>query len=129
MVYELAQSIRGHECSAPHATAPQVATAATADSAIVLPGATSAEGIARGKGATRRGHRIWAVQNFSNQVTRLKLSNDLSSGTPEKVITSGLFEIPTAAALFGRTLAVVNAKFDTGVPPTASTYEVVLTSA
>ena len=80
-------------------------------------------------GIALRGHRVWAVQNASNQVTRFKLSHDLSSGTPEKVITSGLFEFPTTAALFGRTLAVINAKFDTGFPPTASTYEVILTTA
>jgi sugar lactone lactonase YvrE len=80
-------------------------------------------------GIVLRGHRVWAVQNFSNQITRFKLSADLSSGTADKVITSSLFEIPTTAALFGQTLAVVNAKFDTGVPPTASTYEVVVTTA
>ena len=44
----------------------------------------------------------------------------------EKVITSDLFQIPTTAALFGDRLAVVNAKFDTGFPPTADQYEVVL---
>jgi len=75
------------------------------------------------------GRRLWAVQNFSNQVTRIELTPDLSAGVVEKVITSDLFEIPTTAALFGDTLAVVNAKFDTGNPPTASQYEVVLADA
>ena len=77
-------------------------------------------------GIVLRGHRLWAVQNFSNQVSRFKLTAGFSSGTLEKVITNGLFQIPTTAALFGDTLAVVNAKFDTGLPPTASQYEVVL---
>jgi sugar lactone lactonase YvrE len=77
-------------------------------------------------GIVLRGHRLWAVQNFSNQVTRFKLSADLSTGTLQKTITSGLFQIPTTAAVFGSTLAVVNAKFDTGLPPTAAQYEVVL---
>lgn len=80
-------------------------------------------------GIVLRGHRIWAVQNFSNQVSRFELSPDLSSGTLEKVITSGLFETPTTAALFGEILAVVNAKFDTGLPPTASEFEVILVGA
>jgi sugar lactone lactonase YvrE len=80
-------------------------------------------------GIVLRGHQLWAVQNFSNQVSRFKLAPDLSSGTLEKVITSGLFETPTTAALFGDTLAVVNAKFDTGLPPTASQYEVILVGA
>jgi hypothetical protein len=59
----------------------------------------------------------------------VQVSPDLSSGTPEKVITSGLFETPTEAALFGEILAVVNAKFDTGLPPTASEFEVILVGA
>jgi sugar lactone lactonase YvrE len=69
--------------------------------------------------------RLWAVQN-SNQVSRIRLSPDLTSGVVEKVITSDLFETPTTAARFGSRLAVVNAKFDTGFPPTATQYEVVI---
>jgi sugar lactone lactonase YvrE len=70
--------------------------------------------------------RLWAVQNFSNQVSRIRLAPDLTSGVVEEVITSDLFQIPTTAARFGRRLAVVNAKFDTGIPPTARQFEVVL---
>jgi len=69
---------------------------------------------------------LWAVQNFSNQVSRIRLRPDLSSGVVEEVITSPLFQIPTTAARFGSRLAVVNAKFDTGIPPSADQYEVVL---
>jgi sugar lactone lactonase YvrE len=70
--------------------------------------------------------RLWAVQNFSNQVSRIRLAPDLSSGVVEEVITSDLFQTPTTAARFGSRLAVVNAKFDTGFPPTADQFEVVL---
>jgi sugar lactone lactonase YvrE len=70
--------------------------------------------------------RLWAVQNFSNQVSRIRLAPDLSSGVVEEVITSPLFQIPTTAALFGSRLAVVNAKFDTGIPPTATQFEVIV---
>jgi sugar lactone lactonase YvrE len=70
--------------------------------------------------------RLWAVQNFSNQVSRIRLRPDLSSGVVEEVITSPLFHIPTTAARFGSRLAVVNAKFDTGIPPAAKQFEVVL---
>jgi sugar lactone lactonase YvrE len=70
--------------------------------------------------------RLWAVQNFSNQVSRIRLAPDLSSGVVEEVITSPLFQIPTTAARFGSRLAVVNAKFDTGIPPKADQFEVVL---
>jgi sugar lactone lactonase YvrE len=70
--------------------------------------------------------RLWAVQNFSNQVSRIRLAPDLSSGVVEEVITSPLFKVPTTAALFGSRLAVVNAKFDTGIPPTATQFEVIV---
>ena len=69
---------------------------------------------------------MWAVQNFSNQVTALRLSPDLSSATVQRVITSGDFEIPTTVARDGNRLAIVNAKFDTGFPPTATSFEVVV---
>ncbi len=69
--------------------------------------------------------RLWAVQNFSNQITELKLSGDLSSASVVRVITDPAFEVPTTVARWGNRLATVNAKFDTGFPPTATTYEVV----
>ena len=80
-------------------------------------------------GLELRGHTLWVVQNFSNQVTRVKLAPGWASGTVKKVITSPLFQIPTTAAVFGDTLAVVNGKFDTGIPPTATQYEVNLVGA
>jgi hypothetical protein len=77
-------------------------------------------------GIEMQGRRLWAVQNFSNQISAIRLSSDLGSGQVEKVITSSAFQIPTTAALHGSSLAVVNAKFDTGIPPTADQYEVVI---
>jgi sugar lactone lactonase YvrE len=74
--------------------------------------------------------RLWAVQNFSDQVTELRLSPDLGSATVVRVITNedahGAFETPTTAARFGTRIAVVNAKFDTGFPPAATSFEVVI---
>lgn len=75
------------------------------------------------------GKKLWAVEPFSNQITRIRLNSDLTAGTVEKVITSDLFQTPSTAARFGKILAVVNAKFDTGFPPTADQYEVVLVRA
>jgi sugar lactone lactonase YvrE len=69
--------------------------------------------------------RLWAVQN-SNQVTRIRLDPQLTSGVVQEVITSDLFQVPATAARFGSRLAVVNAKFDTGIPPTAEQFEVVV---
>jgi sugar lactone lactonase YvrE len=77
-------------------------------------------------GIVLQGRRLWAVQNFNNQVTRIRLSPNLTSGAIEGVITSDLFQVPATAARFGSRLAVVNAKFDTGIPPTADQYEVVV---
>jgi sugar lactone lactonase YvrE len=79
-------------------------------------------------GIVLKGRRLWAVQN-TNQVTRIRLAADLSSGVVDKVITSTLFQVPATAARFGSRLAVVNAKFDTGIPPTADQYEIVLVKA
>ncbi|BCW68292.1 hypothetical protein NicSoilB4_30550 [Arthrobacter sp. NicSoilB4] len=77
-------------------------------------------------GIVVRDGTLWAVQNFLNQVSRIDLNSRLSSGEVREVITSENFDIPTTAALFGETLAVVNAKFTT---PGATSFEVVLVKA
>ncbi len=76
-------------------------------------------------GIVLQGRRLWAVQN-SNRVTRIRLSPRLRAGVVERIITSERFQVPATATRHGRWLAVVNAKFDTGLPPTADQYEVVL---
>jgi sugar lactone lactonase YvrE len=76
-------------------------------------------------GILLKGHTVWAVQNMANQISRLKLSDDLSSFTVEDVIKSENFNVPTTVAKFGDTLAAVNAKFG----QQASRYEVVLVPA
>ena len=70
--------------------------------------------------------RLYAVQNFFNQIAEIDLDSDLSSGAVEDIIISDHFQVPTTVARHGDLLAVVNAKFDTGIPPTADTYEVVI---
>jgi sugar lactone lactonase YvrE len=77
-------------------------------------------------GLVLKGRRLWVVQGFQNVVTRVLLSPDLSTGSVDGVITSPLFQVPSTGALHGSRLAVVNAKFDTGFPPTADQYEVVI---
>jgi sugar lactone lactonase YvrE len=76
-------------------------------------------------GLVLEGRRLWVVQN-GNQISRFQLSGDLRQGTLKKVITSPAFATTTTAALFGHQLAAVNSHFDTGVPPTSPTYEVVV---
>jgi sugar lactone lactonase YvrE len=70
--------------------------------------------------------RLFAVRNLDNKVAVIRLSPDLTSGIVEKVITSSKFQVPTTVARHGDQLALVNAKFDTGIPPTATEYEVVI---
>ncbi|BCW33978.1 hypothetical protein StoSoilA2_00340 [Arthrobacter sp. StoSoilA2] len=77
-------------------------------------------------GIVVKGNQLWAVQNMLNQVSRFVLDDDQESGKLKGVITSGLFKTPTTAALFGDTLAVVNAKF---FQPGSTTFEVVVVGA
>ena len=72
------------------------------------------------------GRELFAVQNASNQISVWKLENDFLAGEQRKTITSPLFQFPTTVARFGGRLAAANAKFDTGFPPTAAEYEVVV---
>ncbi len=76
-------------------------------------------------GVLVRGNTLWAVQNQLNQIVRVRLSGDLSSGVIEDTIKSDAFNVPTTVALFGNTLAAVNAQFNQ--PP--SPFEVVLVPA
>lgn len=69
---------------------------------------------------------VWVVQNFLNQVSRIRVNFHESTGTVREVITSPDFNVPTTAALFDDSLAVVNAKF--GVAK-ATTFEAVVVDA
>jgi sugar lactone lactonase YvrE len=98
----------------------------TVDPATGASAAISGADIPTVDGILLEAGRLWVVQNFMNQVTELQLSPDLTSATVEKVITNPHFQIPTTVARDGNRLALVNAKFDTGFPPTATSYEVVV---
>jgi len=73
-----------------------------------------------------KGDTVWAVQNFSNQISRLRVNFHESTSKLREVIKSAHFNIPTTAALFDDTLAAVNAKFNV---PNAKTFEVVTVDA
>jgi sugar lactone lactonase YvrE len=77
-------------------------------------------------GIVLQGRRLWAVQNAQNQVSEIQLSRHLDAGVVTKVTTDKRFQSPTSAARYGNQLAVVQGKNDTGFPPTADQYEVVL---
>jgi hypothetical protein len=63
------------------------------------------------------GRNLWVVENFANTLVRVTLSPNLSSGTITSVITSPLFRVPTTVAKHGNRLALVNGRFDLGLPP------------
>jgi hypothetical protein len=70
------------------------------------------------------GHELLAVQNADNKIGVWTLGTDFLTGRQESVITSPGFQFPTTVARLGCRLAVANAKFDTGFPPTATQFEV-----
>ena len=94
----------------------------TGESALIDVSVPSVDGILLEAG------RLFAVQNFLNQIAEINLNSDLTSGSVENAITSPEFQAPSILAYHGNPLAVVNAKFDTGFPPNAPTYEVVIVS-
>jgi sugar lactone lactonase YvrE len=63
------------------------------------------------------GRQLWVVENFANTLVRVTLNQDLSSGTITSVIMSPLFRVPTTVAKHGDRLALVNGRFDVGLPP------------
>lgn len=67
------------------------------------------------------GRTLWVVENFAERVVKVELSPDLSSGQITAAITSDLFQIPTTVAERGNRLAIVNARFDLGLPPPLGT--------
>jgi sugar lactone lactonase YvrE len=91
----------------------------------VIPGVT----VPSSDGLELSGRQLWVVQSFYNQVSRWRLSADLSSGTADGVIADPAFQIPLTAAKFGDRLAVVNSHLDTGLPPNHPTYEVIVVNA
>ena len=76
-------------------------------------------------GIVLSGRRLWAVQN-SNQITRILLNDDLTAGTVEKVITSDPSRCRARRHGSATGWRSSTRRFDTGDPPTADQYEVVL---
>lgn len=75
------------------------------------------------------GRRLWVVQNFSNQISEIRLSPDATSGEIISVRTSDDLRIPTTLARHGNQLIAVNARFDLGIPgPAEAEYELVVLS-
>jgi hypothetical protein len=68
------------------------------------------------------GRSLWVVENFAERLVEIRLSPDLKRGRISTVVTDadvgGLFRVPTTvAAARGDRLALVNGRFDLGLPP------------
>ena len=63
------------------------------------------------------GHTLWVVENTANTIVRVRLSDHLTRGTIKATITDPRFAVPTTVAKHGDELAVVNSRFDLGLPP------------
>ena len=84
------------------------------------------ESVPFGDGLVLSGKKLYVVQNQLNQIGVVSLSRSLSSGVVRDPITNPVFDVPTTAAAFGRSLYAVNAKF--GTPPEGTPYEVIRVS-
>ena len=80
--------------------------------------------VLNGDGLVRRGRTLWVVRNANNLVAVIRLDRTAASGRLLRELTSPLLRVPSTADLFGHSLYLVNARFDT--PPTPTTdYNVV----
>lgn len=80
--------------------------------------------VANGDGLLLEGRTLTVVQNRSNTVSQLRLSNDLLTATLERRLTDPDFAVPTTITRVKGVLYAPNAKFGTASPAT-SPFEVV----
>lgn len=67
------------------------------------------------------GHSLWVVENFAERLVEIRLEPGFGRGTIGTVVTdqdvNGLFRVPTTVGAHGNHLALVNGRFDLGLPP------------
>ncbi|RZS30589.1 hypothetical protein EV193_116110 [Herbihabitans rhizosphaerae] len=80
--------------------------------------------VTNGDGLVRRGNTLYVVRNMVNTVSVLRLDPHATQGTLLWEVTSPALRIPTTGDLFGSSLYVVNARFDTPPGPDVD-YDVV----
>ena len=81
-------------------------------------------GLLNGDGLELRGNTLWVVQNRSNKVAVVRLSDSLLSGQVTSTITDSDLAVPTTVVDVAGRLWAVNARFGTPVTPTTE-YDVV----
>lgn len=86
------------------------------------------EDVLFGDGLVLRGHTLYVVQNFLNQIRVVELDPEFASGTVVEDLTSDAFRIPTTAVIHNNALYAVNARFDEIdplAPPPGAEFEIV----
>jgi len=78
--------------------------------------------VAFGDGLLLRGRTLYVVQNFSNQIAKLELSQDFGSATVVSRSSDPSFDIPTTVALFGDTMLLPNLRFFSVPDPSTGQY-------
>jgi sugar lactone lactonase YvrE len=73
------------------------------------------------------GRTLYVVQNRTNRIAVVRLSNDLTRGTIQRTLTDSDLDVPTAVARARGALYAVNARFGTEPTP-ATEYDVVRVS-
>jgi outer membrane protein assembly factor BamB len=76
--------------------------------------------VVNGDGILLHGKRLWVVQNRDELLTAIHLSPDLTSARVTGRFTDPTFDVPTTVAQQGSRLVLVNARFGTPSPETAS---------
>jgi hypothetical protein len=82
------------------------------------------ENVANGDGLWLRGRTLYVVQNRLNQIAKIQLSRDASSGVVVSRTTAAGFDVPTTIAEYGKRFWLPNARFTTTPTPT-TTYDAV----
>ena len=92
---------------------------ATVDPATGVSHRIAIDGLVPGTpdGLQLEGRTLYVVENFANTLAKVQLSGDLTQGTLVSQITDPALEVPSTTARFGSRMALVNAKFDLGLPP------------
>jgi sugar lactone lactonase YvrE len=93
----------------------------TGDSLAIDLGGTA---VPNGDGLVLIGETLYVVQNFSNQISVIELSDEFDGGAVINTIADPDFDIPTTAAAFGSNLYAVNARFSTP-PGETTTYDII----
>jgi sugar lactone lactonase YvrE len=81
-------------------------------------------GLVNGDGLLLDGRTLYAVQNQSNRIAKVRLARDLRRGTIVRYLTHRRLDVPTTVATSRSGLFAVNARFGTEATPTTA-YDVV----